>query len=71
MGESSGREDGREFCCPFYREREGRRRVCQGELQCGAGCLQDPSLAMLPERILREGVMERRNEGRKRKHEVH
>jgi hypothetical protein len=24
MGENSGREDGRELCCPFYREREGR-----------------------------------------------
>jgi hypothetical protein len=31
MGESSGREDGREFCCPFYREREGRRKGRQGE----------------------------------------
>jgi hypothetical protein len=56
---------------PFKGEREGRRRVCQGELQWGAGCPQAPLLATLPERILREEVMERRNEGRKRKHEVH
>jgi hypothetical protein len=70
MGGNSGREDGRELCCPFYREREGRGERTPGR-SWGAGCLQAPSLVTLPERILREGVMERRNEGGKRKHEVY